>query len=56
MIKRWFQDLITWAYVKFVFMPLLYEEMDLYEVKGMPLKPLDDVEMALAEKDHNTLQ
>ena len=57
MIKRWFQDLITWAYVKYVFMPLLHEEMESFpEMKNCRVRVVSPEDIAMEEKVHSTLQ
>ena len=49
MIKRWRNELITWLYVKYVFVPMLNESIE---------EPywISEAEMAMVEKDYNTLQ
>jgi hypothetical protein len=63
MIKRWRTILLTRLYVKYVFLPQLFEEIEESEWDSgvvfttQALNPdWEDIEMAIREKDYNTLQ
>ena len=57
MIKRWRNELLTYLYVKYVFMPMLTEAINEEPTTHRGRNMLcDAVDMAMVEKDYNTLQ
>ena len=60
-IKRWRDHFITWLYVRYVFLPELFKKInedDLHPGVTFTTRSLnpDEIEMAVREKDYNTLQ
>lgn len=54
MIKRWRNELLTYLYVKYVFMPMLEDAMD--EEDEWRRSKTGDIGRALVERGYNTLQ
>jgi len=62
-IKRWRTRFITWLYIRYVFLPELFEKINaegfnpgvVFTVQSLSPE-WEDLEMAIREKDFNTLQ
>ncbi len=62
-IKRWRNNFITWLYIRYVFLPDLFEKIAegeyppgvIFTVNSLNPE-WDDIETAIREKDYNTIQ